>query len=70
MRHNVFGRVARHPCFPACTDARRQAPDRQKKETGFDETILAACCDAWNAPMAKSGVIASIGTREWAQVRI
>ena len=29
-----------------------------------------ACRDAWNAPMAKSDVIASIGTREWAQVRI
>src|ERR1700730_761523 len=29
-----------------------------------------ACRDAWNAPMAKSDVIASIGTREWAPVRI
>ena len=34
------------------------------------EAILDACCDAWNALMAKSNVIASIGTREWAQVRI
>lgn len=34
------------------------------------EAILDACCDAWNALMATPGVIASIGTREWAQVRI
>jgi hypothetical protein len=27
------------------------------------EAILDACCDAWNALMAKSEVIASIGTR-------
>jgi hypothetical protein len=33
------------------------------------EAILDACCDAWNALMAKSEVIVSIGTREWAQVR-
>ena len=32
------------------------------------EAILDACCDAWNALMAKSEVIVSIGTREWAQV--
>jgi len=29
------------------------------------EAILDACCDAWNALMAKSEVIVSIGTREW-----
>jgi hypothetical protein len=34
------------------------------------EAILDACCDAWNALMAKSEVIASIGTRDWAQVKI
>ena len=34
------------------------------------EAILDACCDAWNALMAKSEVIVSIGTREWAQVKI
>src|SRR4030081_1187705 len=34
------------------------------------EAILDACCDAWNALMAKSNVITSIGTRKWAQVRI
>jgi transposase len=34
------------------------------------EAILDACCGAWNALMAKSNVITSIGTREWAQVRI
>ena len=34
------------------------------------EAILDACCDAWNALMAKSEVIVSIGTREWAQVTI
>jgi hypothetical protein len=34
------------------------------------EAILDACCDAWNAPIAKSEVIASIGTRDWAQVKI
>jgi hypothetical protein len=34
------------------------------------EAILDACCDAWNAFMAKSEVIASIGTRDWAQVKI
>jgi transposase len=34
------------------------------------EAILYACCDAWNGLMAKSNVITSIGTREWAQVRI
>jgi hypothetical protein len=32
--------------------------------------ILDACCDAWNALMAKSEVITSIGTRDWAQVKI
>src|ERR1700724_330477 len=34
------------------------------------QAILDACCDAWNALMAKSEVITSIGTRDWAQVRI
>src|ERR1700687_4580910 len=34
------------------------------------EAILDACCGAWNALMAKSNVITSIGTRELAQVRI
>ena len=34
------------------------------------EAILDACCDAWNALMAKSEVITSIGTRDWAQVKI
>jgi hypothetical protein len=34
------------------------------------EAILDACCDAWNALMATPDIIASIGTREWAQVRI
>jgi hypothetical protein len=33
------------------------------------EAILDASCDAWNALMAKSEVITSIGTREWAQVK-
>jgi hypothetical protein len=34
------------------------------------EAILDACCDAWNALIAKSEVIASIGARDWAQVKI
>jgi hypothetical protein len=34
------------------------------------EAILNACCDAWDARIAKSEVIASIGTRDWAQVKI
>ena len=34
------------------------------------EAILDACCEACNALMAKSEVITSIGTRDWAQVRI
>ena len=34
------------------------------------EAILAACCNAWNDLMAKSEIITSIGTREWAQVKI
>ena len=34
------------------------------------EAILDACCDAWNALMATPDVIASIGTREWAHVKI
>jgi len=34
------------------------------------EAILDACCDAWNALMAKSDIITSIGTRQWAQVTI
>ena len=34
------------------------------------KSILDACCDAWNALMAKSHVITSIGTRKWAQVTI
>jgi len=31
--------------------------------------ILDACCDAWNALIAKSEIITSIETREWAQVK-
>jgi hypothetical protein len=34
------------------------------------ETILAACCDAWNAMIAKPEIVASIGTRDLAQVKI
>ena len=34
------------------------------------EVIVDACCDAWNTLMATPDVIASIGTKEWAQVRI
>ncbi len=34
------------------------------------EAIVDACCKAWNALIAKSEVITSIGTREWAQVSI
>jgi hypothetical protein len=34
------------------------------------EAILDACCDAWNALIAQSDIIASIGTRDWAQVKI
>ena len=34
------------------------------------EAILEACCNAWNDLMAKSEIITSIGTREWAQVKI
>ena len=34
------------------------------------EAILDACCDAWNALIATPDIIASIGTRGWAQVRI
>lgn len=33
------------------------------------DAILDACCNAWNALMAKSEVITSIGTRDWAQVK-
>ena len=33
------------------------------------EAILDACCNAWNALIAKSEVIASIGTKDWAQVK-
>jgi DDE superfamily endonuclease len=33
------------------------------------EAIVAACCTAWNALIAKSEVITSIGTRDWAQVK-
>src|SRR5437660_3841261 len=46
----------------------RQRPQQLRLETY--EAILDACCDAWNVLMAKSNVITSIGTREWAQVRI
>ena len=34
------------------------------------EAIVAACCDAWNGLIAKPHVITSIGTRQWAQVKI
>ena len=34
------------------------------------EAILEACCNAWNDLMAKSEITTSIGTREWAQVKI
>ena len=34
------------------------------------EAIRDACCDAWNALIAKSEVIASMATRDWAQVKI
>lgn len=29
------------------------------------ETIVDACCDAWNALLAETGRIASIATRDW-----
>jgi transposase len=32
------------------------------------EAIVDACCKAWNALMAQSEVITSIGSRHWAQV--
>ena len=32
--------------------------------------IVDACCQAWNALIATPGVITSIGTQEWAQVKI
>ncbi len=32
------------------------------------DDILTACCDAWNALVAKPDVIRSIGTRHWAKV--
>lgn len=34
------------------------------------EAIVDACCDAWMNLIAKPDVITSIGTRQWAQVRI
>jgi hypothetical protein len=34
------------------------------------DAILNACCDAWNALIAKPDVITSIGARSWAQVKI
>lgn len=34
------------------------------------DDILTACCDAWNALVAKPDVIRSIGTRQWARVSI
>jgi hypothetical protein len=34
------------------------------------EAIIDACCKAWNALIAKPEIITSIGTRNWAQVRI
>jgi len=33
------------------------------------EAILDACCDAWNALMEMPNVVASIGKREWAEVK-
>jgi hypothetical protein len=33
------------------------------------EDIVDACCQAWNGLIAKPDVIASIGTRQWAQVK-
>jgi transposase len=33
------------------------------------EAIVGACCKAWNALIAKPRIIASIRTRDWAQVR-
>jgi hypothetical protein len=34
------------------------------------EAIVDACCKAWNALIAKSDVITSLGNRHWAQVSI
>lgn len=34
------------------------------------EAIVDACCNAWNALIAKPEVITSIGSRDWAQVKI
>ena len=34
------------------------------------EAIVAACCDAWNAPMRSPERIASTTTRGWAQVKL
>jgi hypothetical protein len=33
------------------------------------EDIVDACCNAWNALIAKPQITASIGTRDWAQVK-
>jgi hypothetical protein len=37
---------------------------------GGRQEQLAACCGAWNALIAQSEVIASIGTKDWAQVKM
>jgi len=33
------------------------------------DAIVDACCEAWKALMAKSDIITSIGSRDWAQVK-
>ena len=59
LRRYVMGALRRG----GGADGRRQAG------ATHSAAILDACCDAGCPPMATADVIASIGTREWTQVK-
>jgi hypothetical protein len=62
------------PSAPELSSLENIGADRRSNRLShcvFDayEAILAACCEAWNALMAKSEVITSVATKDWAQVK-
>ncbi|HEV7910259.1 MAG TPA: hypothetical protein VGP28_04045, partial [Methylocella sp.] len=59
----------RHSAKRSC-ETSSTAISTQPRVCDSYEAILDACCGAWNALIAQSEVIASIGTKDWAQVEI
>jgi len=62
------GAVSRRPPRHHIGDINVSAVEPDRSQHLVEQ--LAACCSAWNALIAQSEVIASIGTKDWAQVEI